>query len=386
MRILYIFIKLLLSFVLSVIFIPYIISPAYRFEDPVAFTGDSFYNPYNNWQNNNYYKANFHYHSNAWGFLTDGRGETNTSENILKQYAAYGYDIAGISNYMRTDPLSPIPLYEHGTGIKKTHQLVAGSDAVMWLDFILAFKTSHKQFILNLLKTDSNLIVLNHPSWHNAYTFEDIKLLGNYDCMEVLSTNKESLPLWDTALTAGKMVFMMVNDDGHDVNNPEVTGRIFNMIAAEDKNMNSVFDALTKGSAVGYEFPHTGDTIAIAGFHSALILPESVVVDSDTVIFTFREKLKSIRLMGDRGKELMVVSDSSVVKYRMQQSDTYVRCEAMMYNGTRIIMNPVIRGEYIENSFKGEVLILKTILLSVPVAVIWLFLMVMIWRRRKKRK
>lgn len=386
MKILKSVLKLFISLLFIFLIIPYIIAPVYRFSDSLPFSGDGFYNPYENWNRQNHYKANFHCHSNTWSFIADGGSRDNSPENILKQYQSYHYDVTGISNYMSIEPGSQIPLYEHGWGIRKMHQLVAGSEGVMWLDFIYPFHISQKQFILNRLKTEDQLIMLAHPGWNNAYTPGDVKLLGNYDCMEVLSTNRESLALWDSALSAGKPVFMTVNDDGHDVMNPEVTGRIFNIIAAENTTAARIIKAMQTGCCVGYEIPHTSDTAALLQFHESLIIPGEIRLHSDTLFIAFPENLKSMILKGQGGRELLQVADTSALLYPLQPGDTYVRCEAYMYNGTRIFLNPVIRGEYKKNVFTGEINTGMTLLQSVLMSLFGASVLFLIWRKRKKRK
>ncbi len=90
----------------------------------------------------------------------------------------------------------------------------------MWKDYPL-FQTIHnKQHIINLLKKSSELVYIAHPKLWNGYPIEEIELLSNYDGIEVLNNYGKSIKHWDAALSPGKYVTILGNDDAHDVSNP----------------------------------------------------------------------------------------------------------------------------------------------------------------------
>jgi len=384
MKFIKIFFKVLLTLIVAYLAIPYLLTPAYNFREPSEFYGETFYNPYSEIENLKSFKANFHYHSNTWGFLTDGRSRTNTADNILKNYQNYGYHIAGISDYMSINPASIIPVYEHGMGIRKTHQLVIGSSNVTWFDFILPHKTNHKQFMINMLKTVDNLVVLAHPSWYNAYTPDDVKKLGNYNCMEILSTNRESLALWDTALSAGVPVFMLANDDGHNAVNPNITGRIFNIIYAKDLSSQSIIKSLKEGKNIAYEIPLSGNTSAQKKYHNEIIMPENISIEKDTIHIIFNDTIKTIRLKGQGGVVLSEAFNTAALSYPVKPSDTYMRCEAELNNGTRIFMNPIIRGSNILNDGSPSKNLNSTMIFSTFMWLFFAFALYLFWRPKRK--
>jgi len=384
MKIFKIFIRSLLTLLLTYVALPYLISPVYNYPDPAPFSGKNYYNPYSDIQSLVPYKGNFHCHSNSWGLLTDGRSENNSPEKILKEYAFYGYDITGISDYMSINPYSSVPEYEHGMGVKKTHQVIIGAESVLWIDFMLPHKTNHKQFILNILKDSNNVVMLSHPSWNNAYQPEDVKNLRNFDCMEILSTNRESVALWDTALSAGRPVFMMMNDDGHNAVNPDVTGRIFNLIYAKDKTTASVIDALKNGRNAGYEIPLSSITVQQKKYHDELVKLNSVNIVNDTLTIVFSDSLKTLRLKGQGGVLLAKKDSVSRIIHPIDEFDSYIRCEAEMYNGTRIFLNPIIKTDQISNAGEPEVNMTRTTILSSFMMLTYIFAIYLFWRPKKR--
>lgn len=385
MRFLKIFLKSFFTIIVAYLALPYLLSPVYDLPEPEPFSGDSFYNPYNDIGKLSLYKGNFHCHSNTWGGIISGGSDGNSPENISEEYKRNGYDVSGISDYMSISSQSPVQVYEHGMGILKNHQLIIGASGVFWLDFLLPHKTNHKQYMLNLLKDDSNLVALAHPSWNNAYTPKDVKHLCNYDCFEILSTNRGSLALWDTALSAGKPVYLLANDDGHDALNPEVTGRIFNVFAAKDLSIRSVIEALKTGRNIGYEIPVSTDTAIRKKFHDEIILPDTISVIDDTLMISFKDTMKVIWLAGQGGKVKVEVVNSDFLSYGIKKEDTYLRCEAEMFNGTRVFLNPVIRGMNISNNITPGVNMTSTLILSSLMCISFLFAMYLFWRPKQKR-
>jgi hypothetical protein len=201
--------RLLLFFVLVFIglFFPfYMQTEIYDFFETEPFSGNTFYNPYQNWQNQGSQKANFHAHSKAWLGLTNGE---NTPKEIEKVYKAKGYGIACLSNYQSISEQTAskgniVPVYEHGFNLKKTHQLAIGAESVSYLEFPFFQNLSQKQMVINRIKEHSRFVALAHPTLRNGYSANDMAYLSNYDFIEVLSPYANSLALWDTALKHGK--------------------------------------------------------------------------------------------------------------------------------------------------------------------------------------
>lgn len=248
-----VFIKLIISIILVVTFFTgliYIQTTIYTFPPPTPFSGDSLVNPYQNIDNKRY-KCNFHAHSIAWKGITNGH---NSSQDLTKAYKDQGYTVAGISNYhCITDSInsnSPvyIPVYEHGINIFKSHLLGIEPRKPSYFDFPLWQNTSQKQQIINDIRNNGGLVTIAHPKFMDGHTLEDMAQLTNYQFVEVLNHYRISDEYWDAALTAGRLVYGIGNDDTHDINN-EPTFRMWTEVFADNPTKDGILDAMVKGKS-----------------------------------------------------------------------------------------------------------------------------------------
>jgi len=172
-----VFLVLLLIFLFN-----YLIAERYIFPKPEPFSGKYWYNPYQEMDTMNWRRTNLHMHSHAWGGMTNGSG--NHSHEVWDLYRDLGYESIGISNYQFIDTLFStepqyIPVYEHGYGIFKSHQLSIGARKVLWYDLPFGQDVHHKQYILNRLKKNCEMISINHPTFFGGYHSNDFKYLTN---------------------------------------------------------------------------------------------------------------------------------------------------------------------------------------------------------------
>ena len=168
MKIISIFIKGFIAFFLFITFLPFLISPVYNFPEPKPFSGDKIWNPYADIDSTKWQKGNFQIQSLAWGGITDGNN--NPTDSIYALYKKLGYDVIGISDYMKINDYYKnhsgyIPIYEHGYNLRKTHQVSIGAKEVYWLDFPFLQTTSQKQFIINQLRPKTELLSIVHPNF-----------------------------------------------------------------------------------------------------------------------------------------------------------------------------------------------------------------------------
>jgi hypothetical protein len=380
---------LVFCIVITYIALPFLISPIYDFSPPHTFEGKSFYNPYQDINTLQLLKANFHYHSNTWGIITDGRNSQNTAPNIKSKFSSHGYNMISISDYMSINPESPVRLYEHGMGAYKAHRLVMGSSNVLWLDFIPLHNVHHKQFMINLLKSDSNMIALAHPSWNNAYTPTDVKVLGNYDCFEIQNSNKESLALWDSALSAGKPVFLMADDDGHDIDDLGVTARIFTFLFAKDSSESSVIYALKRGQSMGVAIPWqwNPDTALRHAVHREILIPDTISYSQNTYYVHLPDTVKEIKIIGNQGRILKLANNINEISYPVLLSDSYVRTEITLKNEVVLYLNPIVRcDESLSKIDYPEVNIWKTIFIQIALWPLYIVLFYRVMKAGKKTK
>ena len=114
-----------LGIILLIELVIYSLAPIYKFQEPEPFAGVQWYNPYHDIDTGNWHRANFHFHTQRWAGITAGKG---TEEECYEQYKRLGYAVSALSHYQHITEFqkdSPyyIPVYEHGFGIRKKHDL-----------------------------------------------------------------------------------------------------------------------------------------------------------------------------------------------------------------------------------------------------------------------
>lgn len=354
----------------------YFLAPVYDFPSPKPFTGDRFYNPYQGMDSSQWKKANFHFHTKAWGGLTSGRH--NTHEAFYQTYKALGYDAPQISNYQSIDKTFAdssfyIPVYEHGFGVRKKHQILIGARKILWLDYSLVQNIHHKQHIINRLRPGNEIVAIAHPDWERGYSFDDMARLTNYDLVEALDANWRSIPHWDAALSAGRPVFLLADDDAHDIADPYEIQRICTYINAKENKGDQLVKALKEGKAFGAEiYMGEGETFAQKASHAKEIpVVESVVMRSDTLHVAVSERPLKITFIGQNGEIRKVVRLQDQAWYKFAPEDTYIRTEIQFLKyhqyphvgpGTLFYLNPVFRydGEKPHNTLQAEINLPRT--------------------------
>lgn len=333
--------------ILTSIFVPY-----YSFDEPKPFSGSYYNNPYHNMNPNNWIQANFHAHTRQFGGLTNGR--VNTNEMVDSVYKVLGFDHVGLSDYNTInyfDSVNPsfIPAYEHGYGIFKIHQLCIGAKKVRKLDFFAFQNLSMKQHTLNRLEKQTRLAIPAHPSFvKKGYLVEDMKYLSNYKLMEVLNGFRISTAHWDTALSNGHLVYLIGNDDSHDVTDITDVATRFTMINAAENEADQLLLALENGNAVGVDFPIKRDESLeqkVKRLKKDLPYIKQVELNGDTLSISASKQISKAKFIGQEGKELNSQNNVMTASYVIQPEDCYVRTELYFKNGTTLYLNPITRHE-----------------------------------------
>lgn len=337
---------------LSLVIVTSIFVPSYSFDEPKPFQGSYLHNPYQDMNPDNWIQANFHAHSRQFGGLTNGR--VNTNEMIDSVYSALGFEHVGISDYNKInyhDSINPtfIPAYEHGYGIFKIHQLCIGAEKVRRLDYFAFQNLSMKQHTLNRLEKQTRLAVIAHPSFvKRGYLVDDMKYLSNYKLMEVLNGFRISTAHWDTALSNGHLVYLVGNDDSHDVTDITDVATRFTMINAEENEAERLLVALENGNAVGVDFPIIYDeTLAhkVERLEKNLPYITQVELRGDTLFVAASKPFKA-KFIGQGGRLLTQTQTQTLtVCYVVQPEDNYVRTELRFEDGTTLYLNPITRHE-----------------------------------------
>ncbi len=338
----------LILLLLVVFFVIYAIAPVYTFPEYKPFEGDKIYNPYQGIDSTAWKKGNFQVQSRVWGGITDGRN--NSNEAIQTIYSLLDYDIIVTSDYMKInrfgeDKVNFIPTYEHGYGFRKTHQVCIGSRKVNWIDYPFYANKHHKQHILNILRKNNEIVAIAHPSLRGGHTIDDLRVLTNYDLIEVLNELKSSIEHWDAALSSGHKAFILSNDDAHDIFDPSEVGRKCTFIDAASGRGPDIIQALKSGRAYGVDIGYTpgSDFVDRAEIHKHIPQLDKLDVENDTLWVKVSKKAKLISFIGQNGIIKSTVADTNQAMYSIAPNDSYIRTEIAYTDGTILYLNPVFR-------------------------------------------
>jgi hypothetical protein len=314
--------------------LPYAWGPIYQFPEPLPFAGSQFWNPYasltGDWQ-----RANLHAHGHAWGGLTSGE---QPDAAVVRRYKDLGYAVAGVSDYQRIAAfhgVDTMPLYEHGFNVGKNHQLAIGARAVDWFDFLFWQTRSNQQYVIDRVRSKADLVSLNHPNSRDAYGPDTMRDLTGYQLIEVVNGPFTTEDVWDAALSAGRAVFAVGNDDTHDLTDVRRTAAAWNMIDAPSASTGDVVSALRVGRS--YAVLRTGATDAANDTQL-----RSLSVQDGTVRVELRGAPSTLTFIGQDGTVRSIVKDTRSAQYPLAASDTYVRTVVTTPQAT-LFLNPVIR-------------------------------------------
>jgi hypothetical protein len=316
--------------------LPYAWGPVYDFPPPAPFTGAHLWNPYasltGTWQ-----RANLHAHGQAWGGLTNG---AQPDAVVASRYRELGYSVAGVSNYMSIAAergIDTIPLYEHGFNLGKSHQLAVGAHAVDWFDFPLWQTRSNQQYVINRVHARAELVALNHPSSRDAYDLQAMRKLTGYNLVEVANGPFTAEDVWDAALSSGRAVWALANDDTHDLNDTRRLAAGWNEIDAPANSTKEIVAALRDGRF--YAVLRTG---ALEG--RGLTTLQSLAVSDSTMTVNLQGVASTISFIGTDGAVRGVVNNTLTAAYTLAPADTYVRT-VVTTPQTILYLNPVIRWD-----------------------------------------
>jgi hypothetical protein len=335
-------------FILIALVLQYVVNPKYKFPEPHPFRGDFLYNPYSGIDSTKWQKANFHVHTRSYAGVTNGADNSNSFLDSIYRY--FGYGIIGISDYMKINRYERsnkwfVPEYEHGFTYYKTHHLVLNAQKVTWFDLLFYQTLNNKQFMVNHLKKDPGvLLTIPHPNLRQAYTFEEFKHLTNYNCLEICNNDRQFTFFYDTILSSGHPVFLMADDDAHNLTKIRDGIHCFNLINT-DLVKDSILHAIKTGKLVGVNFnvrsfsDNEEKKIAL----NKLPRISGITLVRDTLSVSLSDSVKAIRFIGQNGAELKRINNNSSGSYYFRNEDTYIRAEVLCNDSTIYYFNPVFR-------------------------------------------
>lgn len=321
-----------IAILISVLLVMYLKVRIYELPRPNPFSGQHWYNPYVQ-TGDTLLKANFHAHSHCWWGIAHG---TDSEEELIEAYVEREYDIVGISNYQHISSLQQneplyIPLYEHGLNAQKIHTLVLGAPGVSFANFPYHFSIHQTQQMINSTADTGVLTAIAHPVM-GRLSMDDMAHLSNYELLEVGNTLGMSTKHWDAALSAGRAIWILCNDDTHSLED-EPTFIKWNMIMADAPTAQAALDALRTGRHYGVESYDTQCD------DNALL---SVDMTRDTLHIEVLHPVNRIDLYGQNGVVRASVSGTNLLRYAAAPDDTYLRAE-IHQDHCVYYLNPLIR-------------------------------------------
>jgi hypothetical protein len=335
-------------FIISLLILQFVVNSKYRFSEPHPFKGDYVYNPYRYIDNSKWRRAGFHSHTHK--FIGQPKKSLRIAQIMDSLYKCFDYNIIGLSDYQSINRFEDknkcfVPVYEHGYQYYKNHQLVINPGRVTWLDFPFPQTLSNKQEVINKLRKDgTSLITIVHPVFRKAYSNNDFKYLANYNCLEIANHDRIFAPVYDTILSHGHPVFIMADDDAHELTNINEICSSFNLINS-DLVKDSVLNALGSGRSIGVKF-NIGSIQTCEEKVAALRkLPKicNISFRNDTLSVSLNMEVNTIKFIGQSGKEKKEITDTSSGSCYFSKQDTYLRTEIECRDGTIYFLNPVFR-------------------------------------------
>lgn len=324
------------------------ISPIYDFSAPAPFSGPDIFNPYKELDTAHCWKkANFHVHTRVEGILNECE---YWPDEVHARLAKLGYDIVTFSNHNELthhpfDSTLQVNVYEHGYNIFKFHKLVFGSEKTNRFDHLLPLFASQRQFQIEMLGRESDIIQYNHPLRTIGSTKEMMEKLSGYHIMELDCGKSTENEFWDWALSAGHYSFGLANDDLHHPDRTSKIARRCNFLCTPTATYNDIRRCLLGGCYYSMRIPDYGNgdwDIKTKRNHN---LPRinAIGMRDSTIYITLSAKADSIKVFGQHHATLITLRDTATAEYAMQPGDHYARFTAYMPNGEVIYSNPFAR-------------------------------------------
>lgn len=324
------------------------LSPIYNFPEPRPFSGPDIYNPYADIDSAHmWHRANFHTHTRVEGPLNECE---YWPDEVAAEYAKYGYDIVTFSNHNEITPCPTlsgevVSLYEHGYNLFKSHNLVFGADEVCRYDMLLPLGVSQRQFMLDLLRRDADMVQINHPLRTTATSDEHMRLLEGYTLVELDSGRSTENEYWDVALSAGHYVLGVANDDLHFPDRSRCIAVRSNFLATPTLSYSDILSTLRRGSFYAMRTPDygDGDWQEKVCRNNAVAEITAIGLRGDEVYIELSSSADSIKFTGQNHRVLHMSLSSDRGSMRLAESEPYVRITAYLPDGEVIYTNPFAR-------------------------------------------
>jgi len=392
-RLLFSFLLYLVTAIFVIQLIFYIQVPIYHFSVPNFFFGKKLYNPYAKANSDLWQKFGFQHSLCFDKEVYTSKKTNNEPEDSI--YKLLGYDNIVASdrqkiNYYRKNSGKFIPTYIHGYNFFKTNQLVIGANKVLWTDLLFGQSLSMKQWIIDKLLKNNNVVALSHPYLHDAYTVNNMKHLTHYNLIELSGHIHKSLKYWDIALSSGQLVYLVVNDESHSSNHCNAIGGCFTMINSPDTKAENIINNLKAGNAFGVETVGMDNKPLAYIIEYSKHIPQlkSVKLLGDTLRIKVSRKAQEFRFIGQNGQLRSKKKNIAEADYVIKSDDTYIRTEIEFAGHSTFYLNPILRfsGKVPHSQISASIDITKTEYLRILYFVLFSVLFFYYYRDKIKSK
>ena len=366
------------------------ISAVYHFDSPKPFSGKDIFNPYSTFDATQGWKrAAFHTHTRVEGPLNECE---YTPAQTLDFYDLYGYDIVTFSNHNAltlhpTDSSLQVNLYEHGYNLFKYHKLVFGCSSVNGFDHLLPIFASQRQWQLDILADDADIIVINHPLRTHLTSQSIMQRLRGYHIIELDSGKSTENSYWDWALSAGIYSFGIANDDLHRPNRSGAIAVRSTFLQCPSGRYEDIKQCLTEGCYYAMRTPDygAGDLEVKQSRNKNLPYIRNIGVSGNAPFIALSESADSIKVTGQNHSTLLTATATDSIGYAMAEAEPYCRFTAYMPGGEVIYSNPFARYDSAISSspidtHMPRVDILQTILFNLAVVVLAAAIIALIYK------
>lgn len=374
--------KTILAIILIAVFavIATSISPIYDFKAPEPFSGPDVFNPYSTLDSAHCWKrANFHTHTKVEGIMNECDYSPAQTHEALERL---GYDIVTFSNHNELtqhpfDSSLQVNLYEHGYNLSKFHKLVFGCNDVWRFDHLLPLFASQKQFQINVLKEDSDLVQFNHPLRTKFLSKDEFEKISGYELIELDSGRSTENEYWDWALTAGHYSFALANDDLHYPDRSHCIAVRCNFLCCPSARYEDILKTLRSGCFYSMRIPDYGNGDWETKYLGNQSLPavKNIGLCDSTIFISLSEKADSIKVFGQNHSTLSIATQCDSLSYTMSSNDPYARITVYFPEGEVIYTNAFARydSSLSDSPFRKDcpqVNILLTILFNLLLALL----------------
>lgn len=355
----------LLVFVVLALY--YLWAPRYYFPQTDVFFGKNIYNPYKDVESAEWQKAGL-YTFPAW--YRDAMERLSGNDRYYEVDEYYYDTVLYLANQA---------FYQNGStysqGLFHDDHIVIGCNKIEWTDYPFIRGIHNKQHRINKIRSHGCLLYIKPSVFFDDYQPDHPRLLRNYNGIMVDENFKQSLYLWDQALSAGVYSTLLANTlPKSSWFLPEKQNRVMYV----NRSAGTLKEALKTGNYfVATKYDHESDEER-PEMKSFL---RSVKSEGDTLTITLTKDALAFNIFGQNGDIKKVVKNSRRATYVMDRRDTYIRMEVLFDDGTHYYLNPLHRyaGNTHDKVPPVEVNFLKTWLLRgggvfALLIVVWLLL------------